>query len=200
MRKAIIGISLAGLLVVGLFFGLAVRNNQKEAELFLQKSKELKVGSSTYEEAKSFLNSNDKHLQYSRPCSANDCEVVFEFRNSWMRALRLAPGTSFGGRLIFRDGVLALRYMHLGQGVCCVNIVTEGRELEPGALEDQLSKDFSKSLQRDESGQPWHAYVLLSPKATPEQRQEAYSFDLSCLSKLGGCKNAAELAPGVWRN
>lgn len=41
--------------------------------------------------------------------------------------------------------------------------------------------------------------VELNDRATAAQRKSAYSsLNLSCLYKLGGCKDAEELAPAMW--
>jgi len=39
----------------------------------------------------------------------------------------------------------------------------------------------------------------MTPAATPEQQKAAFDFNLSCLSRLGGCKNGAEILPEVLR-
>ena len=45
---------------------------------------------------------------------------------------------------------------------------------------------------------PWLVNQRLDERATPDQRKLAYSsLNLSCLYKLGGCKDAAALAPSA---
>jgi hypothetical protein len=36
-------------------------------------------------------------------------------------------------------------------------------------------------------------------EATEEQRQLAFSYDFSCVTRFGGCQQRCELAPLVWR-
>jgi hypothetical protein len=38
----------------------------------------------------------------------------------------------------------------------------------------------------------------LYPEATADQRRRAFDFDLSCLTKLQGCKNPCEVMPSAW--
>jgi hypothetical protein len=38
----------------------------------------------------------------------------------------------------------------------------------------------------------------LTPNATSVQRQRALGFDLSCLTRLGGCRQPCEILPAVW--
>jgi hypothetical protein len=40
---------------------------------------------------------------------------------------------------------------------------------------------------------------LLTSKATPEEREAGFDFDLSCMSSFGGCQRFCELMPSVWR-
>ena len=40
--------------------------------------------------------------------------------------------------------------------------------------------------------------VTLTPYSTPERRKQAYSFNLKCLDKIGGCRDEKELLPGPW--
>jgi hypothetical protein len=39
----------------------------------------------------------------------------------------------------------------------------------------------------------------VSPGATDEQRRAAFDFDLSCMSKLRGCRATCEMLPSLWR-
>lgn len=41
--------------------------------------------------------------------------------------------------------------------------------------------------------------TTLTGSATPVQRAAAYWINLDCLSKLTGCRDAREMAPGVWQ-
>jgi hypothetical protein len=41
--------------------------------------------------------------------------------------------------------------------------------------------------------------AVLTPKATRDERDAAFDFDLSCLSTLRGCQAACEIMPSVWR-
>jgi hypothetical protein len=41
--------------------------------------------------------------------------------------------------------------------------------------------------------------AILTSKATPEERDAGFDFDLSCMSSFGGCQRFCELMPSVWR-
>ena len=40
--------------------------------------------------------------------------------------------------------------------------------------------------------------AALTSGATPEQHQHAFDFDLSCLARFSGCREACELMPSAW--
>ena len=40
--------------------------------------------------------------------------------------------------------------------------------------------------------------AIITSKATDEERDAAYNFDLSCLSSLQGCRALCEIMPSVW--
>jgi hypothetical protein len=41
--------------------------------------------------------------------------------------------------------------------------------------------------------------AILTSKATPDERDAGFDFDLSCMSSFGGCQRFCELMPSVWR-
>jgi hypothetical protein len=185
--------------VLCIVFWAVVENNRRKAERFFRYASTLEIGGARYSDVQRTLRDYSQYLNYPDPCSAQDCTVTFQFHNSWLKTLHLAPGTVFGGDMVFRDGVLGTREFYLGQGRCCVAIVDEGRHLLPAALADPSSPNFSKKLWRGDSAEPLKVWMLLTPEASSEQRRLAYDFNLGCLSKLGGCKSGADLSPSVWK-
>jgi hypothetical protein len=192
------GLVLGGLiLVLAVVSVLVVTGTRRKADAFLQVSGKLVVGASTYGEAKHILDPYRSYVRYSEECQPKHCQLSFLFQNSWLKFLHLAPPTAFGGSPIFDDGVLSARITFLGQGHCCVDHITEGKALVAPA--DESSRDYSLVLQRGDDGFPWKGAVMLTPRATAQQRRDPYSFNVSCLSKLGGCKAAEELLPAIWK-
>lgn len=41
--------------------------------------------------------------------------------------------------------------------------------------------------------------AILLPNATPDQRDAALDFNLSCISSFGGCRAFCEIMPSIWR-
>ena len=194
--KILIWIAVGVITAMGLYIA-AVVNTRRQAQKFLATTAQLKIGASTYDDTRHLLEPYRNHMRNSDPCTPNHCTWNFAFRNTLLSALHLAPVTEFTGSLTFEDGLLSTRVEYLGQGTCCVHHIIEGRSLV--APNDRSQPNFSVTLQRTEDGFPSKAIVMLTPQATPEQRQAAYAVDLRCLDKIGGCKSAEELSPQIWR-
>jgi len=194
-RAKILGVALISVIVAVLFGVTSTLRTEHAAEDFSLQSRAIVVGRTSFSEAERML-SNYQRYQLNNSCASADCELAFRFRNSWLSLLRLAPPTGFNSLLRFHDGVLVNRETHLGQGLCCVVYV---REDLPASATGALRSRFSLELQRDGNGRPWKAMVHLTPQASEKERELAYSFNLHCLDKIGGCKTAEELSPGVWQ-
>ncbi len=55
------------------------------------------------------------------------------------------------------------------------------------------------SLHVNDKDRPWKATVDLSSTVLAAQREKAFSMSTKCFVKLGGCKSAEEILPGVWQ-
>ena len=42
--------------------------------------------------------------------------------------------------------------------------------------------------------------AAVNTDASPDQRDHAFDFDLSCLARMGGCRNVCEVMPSAWRD
>jgi hypothetical protein len=180
---------------LAIFITVRVRLSRNRAEAFLRETGRLAVGKTSFRDAEAVLAPYRHHVSYSDRCTPEHCLILFVFKNTWLRILHLAPAASFGGTLVFENDVLVARITLLGQGECCAGHVTESTSFAEPA--DPAHPDFSVMLERDKTGHPQKAMVELTPRASVEQRQEAYDVNLDCLSRVGGCK-AEELMPSLW--
>jgi hypothetical protein len=109
-----------------------------------------------------------------------------------MRTLRLVPPTGFYFSFGFHNGVLASKKATLGQGICCVALV---REVKFNPSEGRGNPGYNLIP----NGAPYKVLVHLDTRATEEEKRIAFQFNLDCLTTVGGCKDAHQLLPGVWR-
>jgi hypothetical protein len=165
---------------------------RRQAELFLSKAQQLNVGSSSYEQVLNALQQFQRYQYLSGPCSSMQCELEYHFDNTGVRVLRLVPPTGFYFSFDFHNGLLTGKKAVLGQDVCCVALVRETR-FDPG------ERAGIPAYELIPNGAPYKVLVKLDTRATDEERRIAYQFNLGCLTTVGGCKDAHELLPSVWR-
>jgi hypothetical protein len=187
----------SAVVVIGviLFGWISAIRTERVAQDFLLRSQALVLGKASLSDAEGMLAVFQGYRFNANPCASTDCELAFRFHNSLLSFLHLAPPTGLDSFLRFHEGVLVNRETYLGQGLCCVVYV---REDLPISKEGKQRSSFSSDLQRDGNGRTWKATVHLTPEATERERGLAYSFNLHCLDKIGGCKTAQELSPRVW--
>ena len=196
-RLLLLLLLIVGVLVVAVAAAFLETSYTKRAAVgFLETSRTLEVGATSYAEASDKLARFQAKAQMPEPCSPKHCRVDYQFKNDWVSPLHISPPTGFDTSLEFRDGILVRKEMSLGQGLCCVVLVRESGT--PTATFQEAAPAFLPLLIKDGSGRPWKAIITLTPQASQEDRDRAYSFNLNCLTKIRGCSDASELLPAVW--
>ena len=131
------------------------------------------------------------------PCNENSCRFDIAVSNFPMDYLHLAPKTGFYVSInIQNDRVTAV-------GCDLLSIILGGSPPEPAPLGAHVVEDigetaapgFRSSLNTDAVAGAATINVALNASATAEERRTAYDFNLSCLTKLGGCKYAGDFLP-----
>ena len=196
--KAIAVIVLLAMLftILGVAFSVADRRNTAEA--FLRDATALQLRSATLEQIQQLSARYGGHIEPST-CDSHGCAYFFSFNNGWLRRLWLAPYTQVACTLGSADGFLVYRRMAL---------VTGNKSLDFGAFVEEwlsypkglqfLRKPFDVRLQPKgvTANIRWRVHVNLTADATPEQHRIAYSLNLRCLSKIGGC-DAQQMLPSI---
>ncbi|HEY7855240.1 MAG TPA: hypothetical protein VIC32_02260 [Terriglobales bacterium] len=139
-------------------------------------------------------------------CVGDNC--LFQFQNSWLHRLHLAPMTEFsvmvqrvghasdpgGGEVGAIDMAMLISgdgQARSGEGAIASAIVFDRGEIGP-------SGPYTASINIGLDGRPDRTVVTLSPGATARQRTRARAFDLRCLTRIGGCKDSHQILPEVW--
>jgi len=179
----------------GVFAALrAARRTASEAGRFVKDFIALEPGRSTFDDAvrvaKAYQNRwegipTDQGLPSG--CNWGRCDLAFIFENSWLHHLRLAPPTALYASVHISEGVVTSHYVLFGSAGEKMPffevMVTESRTVPPGEARRV------RTLKRN----TWQEVIELTPDATVSQREQAYAFNLSCLSKIGGCRTRDEL-------
>jgi hypothetical protein len=183
------------MVLVGLLVGQTFATRY-QAAAFLSDVRALRPGRSSFGD---LVRLRQKYKRFSSvddlACNPNLCTMYFSFDNRWLYRLRVLPASRFGGGITIRDGLVYEVNLALSTSASYSAQVVDtsapaakaytvsGRESTPGGTLIALK-------------------VHLTPAAAENLRQTAYSFNLACLTELGGCKDArAMFSRGVnWQN
>lgn len=128
-------------------------------------------------------------------CDRGNCEAAFLFDNEWLRRLKFAPPVWMRATISIQNGMLTTRNVEMGCGAGAFFLASTSERL------DQLHDHEQYHVGQRGSDGNWRESVTLGPGATPEQRRAAFGFNVDCLSRWGGCKDAAMLLPTIpWPN
>jgi hypothetical protein len=107
-----------------------------------------------------------------------------------------------GATVVLRSGRVC--YLHYGVGM----------EDPNGQWQWSVESNLIPDGQSDVSGDEQRRYKVgtrdykgvrrlrseLTPEATEEERQRAFTYDFSCVTRLRGCRQPCEIAPLVWQD
>lgn len=183
--------------ICGTVIAVATIANKREAQAFLSEIRNTQLGPGGYARLKEIETRFHNHVvANSESCSPNQCSLTLSFQNTWLRRLHLAIWTKFGATLLVKNE--NLYYISAG-----MTLYTPARVIGSETIlsdQDKVdSKPFTVVTKRWGDNQPWQAIVMLTPRAAPTERESAFAFNLSCLNKLGGCKDSSDLLPSAWR-
>ncbi|MGN6592476.1 MAG: hypothetical protein ACTHJX_06230 [Terriglobales bacterium] len=195
-----IAIELAWLVVLGtpvlLFFLVTIPRSH--AARLMRELKDVEVSQTQFHAVEALAQ------QYGDDAACVGDNCLFQFQNVWLHRLRLAPRTEFtvmvrrhgdpgdagGGQV----GVLDMAMLVSPNG-------DSGGAIASALVFEHMAGDgapWNASITLDAHGRPVRTVVELSPQASLGHRREARSFNLACLTKVGGCKSSRELLRGVW--
>ena len=165
---------------------------RSDANQFLADVKKLRVGKSSLVDLNTL---SAKYRTYATPdgieCNQKLCTVFFYFGNKWLARIGLSAASRFGGGITAQEGTISkidLALMTDAAYSASVVEVLATPNSTPYKVEGRIATfgttDFTLT-------------VRLTSGASEELRRKAYNFNLSCLTKLEGCKNAREMLPGA---
>lgn len=190
--KKFIWIAIA-VLMAGAIFPFALASHQQRlAQSILTKLDTIAVGTADIRAVRDLLDKCGAACSQSQQCNEQQCEVTFKLENSPLWKLRLAPFTHLGGSITLRNNVVD--YAALVYRVNC-----GGRQLSSGISIEQFPGSPSEIpfevLMDPVEGKPPTIFVRMTSAASPSQKASVFALNLTCLSRIGGCSGASELAP-----
>lgn len=187
----------------------------RKAERLLAEAREIKVGESNSAQVLQLVKRYHGQARKGVECTPSDCPYDIVITNRSLSRFRLAPYTDFAVSFVIGEG----RTIHIDFGLMSQfkgPTYYSGRLVYGEATSfsflaqvvDDLEysqhyasrEKYSVAIKRDyEKNRPAVVSVYLTPSADAVTRDKALAFNLGCLSKLGGCRDAGEFLPDVWR-
>jgi hypothetical protein len=179
------------------------QQTRKNAEILLGELQQLRVGESTLGDLQRVAAGSQRRFlaKGTDPfCQERWCTYTFSYYTTnlgrlalwrlylWRIHLTPAP-VAFVATLIADGDRLARIEILLSSDVKTKSL--------SATLDDEVPVVSPVSQSYLRQNQPSHVSIYVKPEATPAERQGAYSFNMSCMDKLGGCGKTAELLPNA---
>jgi hypothetical protein len=208
LAQAAAAVLLVGLILWGVLLAIGLRQ-KNQAEALLQEITKLKPGESTFEDAHGLAARYGgkpwKAVPPYETCTAQECYLNFDFRNPRNHLLfAFVPLVQFGALVHVKDGRVTATeiwdQLESRSGLRAVYDVSDGlSDVSSDSRRYVVSPNYPgygiEKLKVDAYGAPWIVEVRLDPRATAEERRRAYTFDLSCLVKIFGCRSRSSIIP-----
>jgi hypothetical protein len=176
--------------------GAAVRTKW-DAEVFLCELQDIQLGPAGLENVQAIASQFRNHVtDESKTCARNECSLTVTFQNTLLGRLHLATPTTFGAVLLVRDG--RLYYINAAMRLYSRNGVISASTTLSEQHHDLEQSPYTVITRRGSADRPWEAIIHLTPMASASERRDAFLFDLSCLDKVGGCRDSSDLLPSAW--
>jgi hypothetical protein len=180
---------------VGLHVQWQAYRNRRNAEVLLAGLRRLKVGESTVDDVQQLIRDQQQFVGQNTPfCHDEFCTYTFGYGNYdstvdiyVLRSLQLwrfhlvAAPVALSADLLLRHNRLVQTSMLLDSQVSA-NVLDEVPDISP-----------VKASYLVENSRPTQTTIYIKPSATVAQRESAYSFNLKCLDRLGGCTEKSQL-------
>lgn len=181
-----------------------------QAEALLRDVRSIRVGESTTADVLRIVQRYPSALPGSASsCAADESHSILIANDIINRLGFAAPGFRILG--VRPSGVVVMFLLENGQ-VCYMSYAF-GAALSDLELEAEVTERlFDCDVNATEYPEACYSVAEgsirltrrltaeLSNLASPQQRQHAFGFDLSCLTKIRGCRRLCEMNPSVWRD
>jgi hypothetical protein len=187
---AVVTIACLAYACLGAYAWWGAHEVRKDAESLLSEIRAMRPGSTPIADVESLVRTHKKFLMKEQPSGRENVRYFdFEYRNGLLSRLYLAPQVIFGVRLQVVNATLDVTNVGIAslsfRRYCEVHMFDFPEQSTPtGPAYRVTHHDGSISIH-------------LNPDATPEQREEAYAFNLKCLDRIGGCRGETELWLGT---
>ena len=203
MKKTnlIASVSASAAIAFGILY-LAVTSPRRTLDRLLSEVATVEVGQTKLAEWRTQVE-RDQHSNVAVKCDQYTCAVGCSRENSLLRRLRLAPRTTLGVNVGFRNGIASEIYIILvigkrddkGEWRDDRGVVVRQSEDVPGACNPHFTLDLNP--RRVTVPGSW-ATVAMDSCVSRQDRARAIAINSSCLTRIGGCKTVESMLPQVF--
>ena len=162
---------------------------RSQAEQFLAAVKNMTVGKTSFQEVLQVESLFPANSSRSDTCKPSSCTIYFSFGTGWLHKAGLMPPGRFGGGITIRDGAVSQIELVLQSGPTLSAAIKE-------SAESTSTTPYRIEVRKASSGNAYYSLTLILSSPAPEElRKNTYDFDMDCLTKLGGCKDARQMLP-----
>jgi len=201
----------------GLAWGYS-RYTLTRARTFLAELAKLKPGESTFADAqrlrRAYGGVPTSLLTQNPTCSEERCELLFTFDNKPLCYLPGVLQVHLGGDITVKEGRVVESVLLFGRKPNSEFDAGDRRTQEGVIIPPEWEylygvRDVAQRAQEeyglrksdpDSHGVPHFVTFRLGPRSTAEDKNRAYSIDLSCLARLRGCDSPSSIYPQGWQN
>lgn len=189
------------LLLVTFLFALSMAYvTKRQAEGLLAAVQQIRVGVSDYKFV-SQITAPYGSYRTNFSGEVSDPQIQFMFVNWWLSRLKLAPYTDFIVTIVFKDDVVIAKSARVllantGGGASVMDM-QRGLRFCPVSDEPKGSNHLVSGLAPNSPTSVWRISICDVDSYDDEGRRRDWGFDLSCLTRLGGCRDARTVLPAV---
>lgn len=192
MKKILCAVAV---IVIGAYLvciGITFRS-RNAAALLLRDFEHIKLGETKIADIRTMAAAYNRYRMASaNPCSDSECTIVFRFDNRWLSR------ATFGSL----TGLMCQIHTQNGRAVWLSAVMTSDA---PAVASVQEALPAINSVPFDVAGKALgggarHMSLIdvrMTPQASSDEEHAAFAFDLSCLTKVRGCKYSEEMLPLV---
>ena len=193
-RSSVLGyLAVLSVLVLAVIAAVVTHQPTRNAQRFMKDLMHLEVGKSSFTDAldlsKRYGGIEWKVNDSPEKCTPERCYLAFPFENTWLHRLHLAPRIVLMAIVGVENGQVRSRLVGFASATRTPSIEVFANE--------RLAFSSGEAYRIVSYSAVPRLGIELTPLATSDQRQRAYAFNLSCLSKIGGCGDAGELLPSL---
>jgi hypothetical protein len=168
---------------------------KRQAENLLRALSRVEVGKTTLSQARD-ITSGFVHHQIHQT-SGTSGEDQFRYWNSFLSIVKLTPRTYVFVTLKYSNGVVVKKTMQYIEEPRCSAIISETVELIPNETDNSLGESRHVYIG---GNAPSPTFIMRIDDATEvpsTRRQLDWQVDLSCMTKIGGCRDPRKVLHGA---